>query len=1092
MNQVRLHFLFFAVLLFASLLPAQTPVCLDFEELPSGTIYSPATGYAAGDSIFTEENVVVSVDEFFLSNGNTAFVSTSVLPVPASFPPPIAVGQGLFPNNMNLVFDFSNLAGPLAGIGFAFQDQGGLENFSVNGHDLFIVESFSQLPAVVAPGVTAQVFFYPGIVPPVGAVFLTGPVFSLTVGGQELVLDNFCYTIENANPDCNIAELSATPLPCNEDGDYFALVDFIPQNASAAGFQLDVDGQPYGTYLYSDLPLEIGPYAGDSVTAHAILVTDLANPDCQADASFGPVDCLNQPCIIYDLVVETTPCENGQFYVVLDFEYNNVGNEGFKVQGNGVNYGAFEYADLPITIGPLVGDGVTVYEFAVIDIAHPDCHDATFIDPVDCGGGFCDIFELVVDPGECNGEGFYNLYIDFEVSFPGNDYFEVHYGSENLGLFALADLPITIENFHDDGEEVVHIYVCINDQPDCCELAEFESPCPGSGCHIYDLVYDLSDCIDGYFHVTLNFQYENVGGEGFKVTGNGVIYGTFEYSELPITIGPLLGDGVTPYEFAVSDLLHPDCHDAVEVGPVDCGAEPCEIYELVVDPGECNGEGQYNLYIDFLVQNPGNDFFEVFYNNESLGFFALADLPVTIENFSDNGEEWVHIKVCINDQPLCCKVAEFLSPCPGSVDCHIYDLVYELSDCEDGFFYIHLNFQYENVGGEGFNVHGNGVNYGNFEYSELPIVIGPLSGDGVTPYEFAVNDVLHPDCHDAVEVGVVDCPGGENVWPGDANSDNIANNVDLLNLGIAFGANGPTRDVSSIVWQGWPSQDWVETFPSGVNFKHADCDGTGSIDAGDIQAIELNYNETHGTPEPVQYSTGTEEDPPLYADLPEDGSVGPGDPITVPIVLGTENHPVEGIYGIAFTLVFNPDVIEPSSVDLAYPNSWLGAPGVNMITIDKKFVEEGIIDVALSRIDSNPASGYGEILGFIGIIDDVLGKQELEIGVEKVRAIHFNEEIVHLYFPQESIIISSATEPAVQTDGISVFPNPASDILHWILAGKKRSDYAAVIDINGRIVQEQFGSSADLSLHALPAGMYWLKVRSGGEFFLARFAKTSD
>ncbi|MBK8492320.1 MAG: T9SS type A sorting domain-containing protein [Saprospirales bacterium] len=1815
MNNMRSFFFLLASFLFSFSLQAQTPICLDFEEIPIGTIYSAATGFAPGDLIFTEESVDVSVGAFDLGNGDTTFGSTVALDVPPNF----TIGNGvvLVTNNMNLSFDFSGVSGPLLGIAFGFLDGGGLENFSVNGGDLFVVESFSELPAVVAPGVMAQVIFLPGVVPPVGTVILSGNVTSLTVGGQELVLDNFCFLIEEPNPDCALANLTAIPQDCDGTGHFETLINFDHVNNSTAGFNLFLDGQLYDSYLYANLPVTLGPLFGDGLTGHSVEIIDLANPDCNISTEFGPVDCstdclqfegletgtvfgaatgndpgdlifteagvpvsvqefdngnglvtfgnvlvendpfqnypsiddnylftsninlvfdftgvgtdvyavrfgfaehggvinlqvnegtihiiehfaglpfevapgvtatvqvestpngtwgwvllegpiemlmvggqeltldnfcyfqqlpcdiydlvaqtstcnadgqynlyLNfqvqnpgndffnvdyngqtlgtfpiselpigienfsdngeqvvhvtvcindmpdccqlvefpspcpaSPCNIYDLTAETTPCENGMFYVVLNFQYENVGNQGFKVQGNGVMYGTFGYGDLPVTIGPLVGDGTTVYEFAVKDVAHPDCQDvtfagpvdcgggpceiydltaqtsscnadgqynlylnfqvqnpgnnffnvfydgqslgtfplselplgienfsdngeqvvhvtvcindmpdcrqlvefpspcpaspcniydltaettpcengqfyvvlnfqyenvggegfhvvgngnnygnfeysqlpitlgpflgdgttvyefgisdllhpdchaATFIDPVDCGGSPCAIYDLVVETSECNGDGAYNLYINFQVDNPGNDFFEVFYNDQNIGYFALADLPVVIENFQDNGEQVVHISVCINDviphcckvaeflspcpaspcniydltaettpcengmfyvvlnfqyenvgnqgfkvqgngvmygtfgygdlpvtigplvgdgttvyefavkdvahpdcqdvtfidpvdcgggpceiydltaqtsscnadgqynlylnfqvqnpgnnffnvfydgqslgtfpiselplgienfsdngeqvvhvtvcindMPDCCKVVEFLSPCPASPCNIYDLTAETTPCENGQFYVILNFQYENVGGEGFHVVGNGNNYGNFEYSQLPITLGPFLGDGTTVYEFGVSDLLHPDCHAATFIDPVDCGGSPCAIYDLVVETSECNGDGAYNLYINFQVDNPGNDFFEVFYNDQNIGYFALADLPVVIENFQDNGEQVVHISVCINDViPHCCKVAEFLSPCPAS-PCNIYDLTAETTPCENGMFYVVLNFQYENVGNQGFKVQGNGVMYGTFGYGDLPVTIGPLVGDGTTVYEFAVKDVAHPDCHEVTFAGPVDCGGGPceiydlvaqtsscnadgqynlylnfqvqnpgnnffnvfyngqslgtfpiselpigienfsdngeqvvhvtvcindmpdcckvveflspcpegNVWPGDANADNIANNIDMLNLGMAYGATGPARSVVSINWQAWSAMNWTETFPNGVNFKHADCDGTGSIDAIDQEAIELNYSETHGTPLPVEYSEGTEEDPPLYADLPEQGQVGAGDAFEIPIILGTHNLPIDDIYGIAFTMHFNPDLIDPASVNLEYPNSWMGVSGVNMIVLDKKFVEEGIIDVALSRIDGNNVSGYGQIMSFIGIIDDVLGKHEMKIEFSKVRAIMFNDELIDLQFPEETIIISSLKEMAPQTEGLKVFPNPSHEEIRWTLSSNHQCEYAAVIDVNGRVLAEQFGPKQTFSLGDLPAGMYWLKVQAGDQVFISRFVK---
>jgi hypothetical protein len=1174
MNHLRFFFFFFLLLagfLLAAPAQGQTPTCLDFQDIPLGTVFSAANGNMPGDLILTEENVGVTIDEFQLANGNTVFGSVTAMMAPPNFT--LGDGVALLSDGMNLVFDFSAQSGPLLGAGFGFLEGGGLKNISVNGGDVFVLESFADLPAIVAPGIESQVVYLPGVTPPVGTVLFSGPVHSLTVGGQEVILDNVCFLIEEPNPGCALSSLVFDLQDCDGTGHYNALVNFEYDSVSLAGFSLLVDGQPFGNFSYEDLPVSIGPFFGDGLTSHQIEIIDLANPDCSIAGTLEPADCSsdclvfegldqgavfgqaggdspgdlifteagvkvsvqefdtgggsvlfgnalvendpfqtnppingnylftsninlafdfsflsqpvfavrfgfveqggalnlqvnggplhivnhfselpqevapgvtatihqgagndwgwvllegpvemlmvggqelsldnfcyfqeNLPCEISNVTAEVTPCENGQFFVILNFDYQNVGNQGFKVQGNGVVYGSFAYGELPVTIGPLNGNGVTVYEFVVKDIAHPDCHNFVVIDPVDCGGADpCEIYDLVVEPGECNGDGQYNLTIDFQVQNPGNDFFEVYYNNQVIGYYPLADLPVTIENFEDNGEAVVAIKVCINDSnPACCKVKEFESPCPGGGpCHIYDLVAETTPCENGQFYVILNFEYQNVGGEGFKVVGNGNNYGVFDYSSLPLTLGPFNGDGVTVYEFGVFDLLHPDCGDDTFIDPVECeGGNPCEIYDLVVEPGECNGEGQYNLTIDFQVQNPGNDFFEVYYNGQVIGFYPLADLPLTIENFEDNGEGLVDIKVCINDaNPACCKIAVFESPC-------------------------------EEEGGD--------------------------------------------------------------VWPGDANSDNIANNLDLLNLGIAFGAIGPTRDEPSIAWEAWPSMDWAETFPNGVNFKHADCDGTGSVDGGDIEAIELNYNKTHGDPQPVQYSEGDENDPPLFASLPEQGSVGAGDEVEVPIKLGTEQFPVENIYGLAFTLHFNPDLIDPMSVDLVYPVSWLGAPGVNLIRVDKKFVEEGVIDVALVRTDANPVSGFGTIMGFIGIIDDVLGKHELKIEITKVRAIAFDDTVLPLRFPEETIIISSAKEAAPLAEGLTAFPNPAREEINWRLSANQPADYAAIADLNGRVLREQFGAATTMSLQDLPAGVYLLKVQAGEVLYVTRFVRMGE
>ena len=57
------------------------------------------------------------------------------------------------------------------------------------------------------------------------------------------------------------------------------------------------------------------------------------------------------------------------------------------------------------------------------------------------------------------------------------------------------------------------------------------------------------------------------------------------------------------------------------------------------------------------------------------------------------------------------------------------------------------------------------------------------------------------------------------VWPGDVNNNGIVNEVDLLTLGKAFGAAGPSRGETNLIWQGEEIiEQWEGTFPNGLNY----------------------------------------------------------------------------------------------------------------------------------------------------------------------------------------------------------------------------------------------------------------------------------
>ena len=1075
----------------------------------------------------------------------------------------------------------------------------------------------------------------------------------------------------------------------------------------------------------------------------------------------------NAQCEIWDVAATVNDCDGSVFYVSLNFNFDQVGNDGFTVAGNGNNYGNFNYADLPVQIGPLDGDGTTEYEFVVIDIHNNDCQDFTAIDPVFCPPGDCAITNLSILPSDCDGDNTYDITIDFDYQNPGNDFFEVTFGGENIGLFALADLPVTIENFEDNGEPSPALLVCINDQPNCCEDMAFDAPSCGGDCHIFDLHATNVECVDNEFWITLSFEFDNVGNDGFTVAGNGTNYGNFPYAEVPFTLGPLPADG-TFYEFVVNDANHPDCGDFIDYGMVDCGPGNCEIGELGFETSDCHPDGTYDLWIDFEYANAPNDFFDVYYAGMVIGFYALADLPILIENFQDFGETTPVIGVCINDTPDCCSEGEFPSPCNGNdceiwdvfaeahdcdgdgnflvdiefnsnntgaegfhivangeefgpfeygetfytfgplsggaiyeilvVDnefldcgghfvlgpifcddnCHIYDLHASVTDCDDeGQFFVILDFEHQNTGNDGFkvvgngnvygffdyaslpieigpfqspvdmlefivtdvqhpdcgdvteidppdcggggdceisdltadvtpcssdgtffvilnfahqntseiafSVHGNGISYGFFDYADLPVSIGPLVGNGTTPYEFVVNDILLPDCGAGIDVGPVecdilgdcqitdlvadasacnddgtynlwlnfdyanspniyfdvvyqgeiigffplaelpviiphfpandqllqeitvcindtpdccatttyeapDCMGPDFVWPGDTESSNSSDHFDLLNIGVAFGAEGPARDVQGIEWTDLMGELWDQNFASGLNFIHADCDGNGTIDEEDIAAIKINFGESHDdVAEPVLIG-GSENDPPFYVDLLNAGALVDGQQFSASIMLGNEDFPVDDLYGVAFTLNFDPELIDPASIQIKYDPSWLGVENVNLITFDRTAADEGTVKAALVRTDQNNVSGHGHVAEFIGIIDDIAGKEEMRVEISNVKAITSDEILVPLTRPvQVAGILTSTSEPI---QGVfSVFPNPASTSVFLRHPQGLKAISVEVKNMSGMTVDVDLSAGNQLDVSGLPAGVYFLKIKTVDGVYLEKMVK---
>lgn len=928
--------------------------------------------------------------------------------------------------------------------------------------------------------------------------FITvGPLSGDGSINQFLIIDNQfpdCQSSIDFDPflcdqnDCEIVHIEVEVGDCNFDGTYNLWVEFEYQNVNNDFFDVYASDDFIGFYSLADMPVHIEnfPYSGAQFDNIKVCIND--NPDCCKSFDFEAPSC-DSNCEISDLQIELEGCNDDDTYNVwVNFNYTNSTSDEFQVIAHNQVLGDFPLNELPLLIDnyPFNGSGHTALTVCIID-GTVDCCDFIEFEEPDCPIGDCSIEEFWVEIGDCNDDGTFPIWIEMEVISPTQDHFDFLYNNEIVGFYSLDDLPIFIPNF-DGGDEPTGTFgVCINDNPDCCAADDYTLPNCETDCNIWDLWVEAIECDTiGFFYVELGFEYENIGMEGFSVVGNGVDYGDFEYADLPITIGPLESGGDFVYEFIVLDNLVDDCQAEIGFGPWYCD-DDCHINNVTASVSDCNDEGEFFVTLEALYQNVGNEGFKVQGNGTNYGNFGYADLPITLGPFEGDGTtayEFVVIDLMIDD----CQNWTAIDPveCPIN-DCDIVGLIADPGDCnDDGTYSLWINFEVENPGNDFFDVYAGDDFLGFFQLNDLPVLIPnyPTSGGMVDEITVCIND--HPDCCASIMFDALDCILA---WPGDANDDNIANNFDLLNIGLAFGKEGSQRSTQGIEWTGLVAENWDQFFENDANFKHADCNGNGLVSDGDIEAIILNYDETHGDVEGYEPPTASEDDPAFFVDLPNAEDIEFGVPFTAPIILGTEMQPLNDIYGIAFTLNFDPDIINPSSIEISYDPSWIGAQPINLIKMDKTKADEGKVEIAISRTDQNNASGFGEIAAFIGIIDNIAGKQDIRIEITQLKAIMNDETIIPLRTPTETIELVTSTKVVDTQLNLTIYPNPTTNEVFIRNNSNQQLESIEIQDVSGRILKRIQNPNKKVSLSQFPAGMYILNVKVGGKNFFERIIK---
>jgi hypothetical protein len=269
------------------------------------------------------------------------------------------------------------------------------------------------------------------------------------------------------------------------------------------------------------------------------------------------------------------------------------------------------------------------------------------------------------------------------------------------------------------------------------------------------------------------------------------------------------------------------------------------------------------------------------------------------------------------------------------------------------------------------------------------------------------------------------------VWPGDADNDMKADKNDLLAIGIAYGDSDVKRPSASINWTGQPSNDWKKSFKSGENYKYADCNGDGKVDSLDMAAITKNYGKTHAK---ASSPNGGSSDPPLYSKFSRDSAVA-GDTVSVTLSLGNSTIPANNVYGVKFSVNYSSKYIKVGKTLPDFSKCWIGTPGKDMIYLVHNDSENGVLDVAVTRIDHKSVSGYGTI-GTVGLVmqDNLGGKRWIDrtvyFNIADVKMITENEvdlpvnaqpDSVRAYKDRSAIALATR-----ETFYVSLYPNPVS------------------------------------------------------------------
>jgi len=415
--------------------------------------------------------------------------------------------------------------------------------------------------------------------------------------------------------------------------------------------------------------------------------TDLDDPSCNEIITITP-DCCE--CIVDDLFVNPTACVNGTFDAYLDMfiESGSCISYDWTMEIEGVDY------DLVFNGSSLVASDITATDSVIVAIVctlapSGECFTVEFENPCFVSASDCMINSFTANylTSSCVGE-IIQIEFDFDATNFGANGFTIE-ADGDVTSFNLGD-PYMIYVITLCNEDIEVILTDIDD-PNCTATVVLGPAC--CDCEISDPMIETSDCENDLFNIFIDF-FDNEGtcvnydwfltidGEDYDLEWNST---TQQYEALDInntadSLVTVLLCNDSPLQECFTYVIENPCFES------NSGTD-CIISSFTADynVGSCDGE---IIMIDFeyVAMDFGVNGFTVEANGEVTSF-NLGD-PYQIYMITLCNED-IELVLTDNDDPDC---TASLTLGPACCDCEISDPVLEASDCDNGLFDLHVEF----------------------------------------------------------------------------------------------------------------------------------------------------------------------------------------------------------------------------------------------------------------------------------------------------------------------------------------------------------------------------------------------------------------
>ncbi|HIF14175.1 MAG TPA: T9SS type A sorting domain-containing protein, partial [Bacteroidetes bacterium] len=290
-------------------------------------------------------------------------------------------------------------------------------------------------------------------------------------------------------------------------------------------------------------------------------------------------------------------------------------------------------------------------------------------------------------------------------------------------------------------------------------------------------------------------------------------------------------------------------------------------------------------------------------------------------------------------------------------------------------------------------------------------------------------------------------------------------------------------------WWGHASTDWGQEFINGLDYKYADCDGSGYIDSLDAQVVGMNLNSVHQMKKPPPPMLRSYQGDMYFNTL--DTAYYENQHVEIPISLGRPGHSPLKANGVAFSINFDPSLIK-DSIYFDFSDSWLfdGMSLSQQYSMRLQYLNNnlGRLDVAMSRTDGKNVVGSGNVGGMVIIMEENIAGGILQLDISNVSLIDSAGNFMPIKTYDHSALILPDTlnnHIAEIENRIEIYPNPATGLIQIYNA---KNTFLRVYDLFGRksIEQPILRTYERLGLSGLSTGVYLFEFRDDENVFIKK------